>query len=85
MALKRFIVHSNLTNLVAGSLAGVTAVIFTYPLDLVRARLAKQQAGLKSPKVCSPRPSPPLPSSPLLSSPSPSPLLSFSFSSPLLS
>uniref|UniRef100_A0A7S4KQT8 Mitochondrial carrier protein n=1 Tax=Guillardia theta TaxID=55529 RepID=A0A7S4KQT8_GUITH len=50
LALKKVIVHSNLTNLIAGSLAGVTAVIMTYPLDLVRARLAKQQAGLKSPK-----------------------------------
>jgi solute carrier family 25 protein 42 len=39
---------SNPCNLLAGSFAGMTAVITTYPLDLVRARLAKQQTGLKS-------------------------------------
>lgn len=31
-----------LIDLVAGSLAGATAVMFTYPLDLVRTRLAFQ-------------------------------------------
>mmetsp|Transcript_14214 Transcript_14214/g.38797 ORF Transcript_14214/g.38797 Transcript_14214/m.38797 type:complete len:311 (-) Transcript_14214:71-1003(-) len=42
--------NKNLVNLTAGSLAGITAVAFTYPLDLVRARLAKQNVGLKSRK-----------------------------------
>jgi hypothetical protein len=32
--------HSNLANLAAGSLAGASSVICTYPLDLVRVRLA---------------------------------------------
>ena len=36
------------TSRCGGSFAGMTAVITTYPLDLVRARLAKQQTGLKS-------------------------------------
>ena len=39
---------ANPCNLLAGSAAGMTAVVTTYPLDLVRARLAKQQTGLKS-------------------------------------
>ena len=39
---------SNPCNLLAGSGAGMTAVMTTYPLDLVRARLAKQDVGVKS-------------------------------------
>jgi solute carrier family 25 protein 16 len=43
---KRFLIanlglsHPNLINLACGSLAGMTSVIFTYPLDLIRVRLA---------------------------------------------
>lgn len=33
------------TKLVAGSMAGMTAVLLTYPLDVIRARLAFQMAG----------------------------------------
>jgi hypothetical protein len=33
------------TNLLAGSAAGVTAVVSTYPLDVVRARMALQTEG----------------------------------------
>ena len=38
--------YPNLQNLVAGSLGGITAVCLTYPLDVVRARLAMQNEGL---------------------------------------
>lgn len=34
----------DVTRLVAGSFAGMTAVFFTYPLDVIRARLAFQVA-----------------------------------------
>ena len=34
--------QNHLNKLVSGSLAGITAVLFTYPLDLVRAKLAFQ-------------------------------------------
>ncbi|XP_070544254.1 solute carrier family 25 member 16-like [Ptychodera flava] len=37
--------HHQLIKLVSGSLAGITAVTFTYPLDMVRARLAFQVTG----------------------------------------
>jgi len=46
--LKRGGMREDVCNLLAGSAAGMTAVVTTYPLDLVRARLAKQQV----PKVC---------------------------------
>ncbi|XP_013779555.1 graves disease carrier protein-like [Limulus polyphemus] len=36
---------SHFSKFVAGSMAGVTAVLFTYPLDVVRARLAFQITG----------------------------------------
>lgn len=39
---KRKIQNFAAQNLIAGSLAGATAVVFTYPLDLIRARLASQ-------------------------------------------
>lgn len=39
--------------LAAGSCAGVTAVSMTYPLDVVRARMAMQQMGVKKPKYSS--------------------------------
>ncbi|XP_052780730.1 solute carrier family 25 member 16-like [Mya arenaria] len=38
-------VHPNLVHLCAGSLAGMTAVILTYPLDVMRARIAFQLKG----------------------------------------
>jgi len=38
--------YPNFRNLVAGSLGGITAVCLTYPLDVVRARLAMQNEGL---------------------------------------
>jgi len=34
--------HPEISRLLAGSMAGVTSVLFTYPLDLTRARLAYQ-------------------------------------------
>ncbi|KAL5018007.1 hypothetical protein ScPMuIL_003729 [Solemya velum] len=37
--------HPHLTKLCAGSLAGLTAIFFTYPLDVVRARIAFQVKG----------------------------------------
>ena len=37
--------HNQVTRLAAGSLAGMTAVMCTYPLDMIRARLAFQVAG----------------------------------------
>eukprot|EP01117_Protostelium_nocturnum_P012828 TRINITY_DN4752_c0_g1_i1.p1 TRINITY_DN4752_c0_g1~~TRINITY_DN4752_c0_g1_i1.p1 ORF type:complete len:326 (+),score=73.99 TRINITY_DN4752_c0_g1_i1:159-1136(+) len=37
---KRIEGHKTLVNLVSGSLAGATSVLFTYPLDVVRVRLA---------------------------------------------
>ncbi|XP_074648557.1 solute carrier family 25 member 16-like [Tubulanus polymorphus] len=37
--------HPHLAQLVAGSMAGMTAVLGTYPLDMVRARLAFQVSG----------------------------------------
>lgn len=37
--------HSNLTKLLCGSCAGLSAVIITYPLDIIRARLAFQVKG----------------------------------------
>ncbi|XP_005094735.1 graves disease carrier protein [Aplysia californica] len=41
-----FLHHSpHLTKLICGSLAGLTAVIITYPLDIIRARLAFQVKG----------------------------------------
>ena len=36
---------SKFTSAIAGSMAGVTAVFLTYPLDTIRARLAFQVAG----------------------------------------
>jgi hypothetical protein len=39
--------------LVAGSCAGIAAVSITYPLDVVRARMAMQQMGVKKPKYSS--------------------------------
>mmetsp|Transcript_1319 Transcript_1319/g.2198 ORF Transcript_1319/g.2198 Transcript_1319/m.2198 type:complete len:249 (+) Transcript_1319:562-1308(+) len=50
MLLASFGMKGSVVNLTAGSLAGMTAVCLTYPLDLVRARLAKQDAGVKSAK-----------------------------------
>ena len=47
--LKRGGMRENACNLLAGSAAGMTAVVTTYPLDLVRARLAKQQVPTGSP------------------------------------
>lgn len=38
-------VHPHVVNLLSGSLAGLTAVCTTYPLDVVRARLAFQVTG----------------------------------------
>lgn len=38
-------VHPHLVNLLSGSLAGLSAVFATYPLDVVRARLAFQVTG----------------------------------------
>ncbi|KAK3106414.1 hypothetical protein FSP39_019519, partial [Pinctada imbricata] len=37
--------HPRIASLLSGSLAGLTAVIFTYPLDVVRSRIAFQVAG----------------------------------------
>lgn len=37
--------NKNLNNIAAGSVAGLVAVTTTYPLDIVRARLALQTAG----------------------------------------
>ncbi|KAK6187836.1 hypothetical protein SNE40_005773 [Patella caerulea] len=37
--------HPHLIKLLAGSMAGLTAVLFTYPLDVARARLAFQVKG----------------------------------------
>ncbi|XP_006820558.1 solute carrier family 25 member 16-like [Saccoglossus kowalevskii] len=37
--------HNQIAKLMSGSLAGITAVTFTYPLDMVRARLAFQITG----------------------------------------
>ncbi|PAA82905.1 hypothetical protein BOX15_Mlig034314g1 [Macrostomum lignano] len=37
--------EGNLTRLISGSMAGMTAVSLTYPLDVVRTRLAYQSAG----------------------------------------
>uniref|UniRef100_A0AAV2JNW3 Solute carrier family 25 member 16 n=1 Tax=Knipowitschia caucasica TaxID=637954 RepID=A0AAV2JNW3_KNICA len=41
----KFGISGNIHWLMAGSMAGMTAVIFTYPLDVVRARLAFQVTG----------------------------------------
>jgi hypothetical protein len=40
--------NKKMKSLVAGAAAGVTAVAITYPLDVVRARMAMQQTGVKS-------------------------------------
>ncbi|XP_071952033.1 solute carrier family 25 member 16-like [Antedon mediterranea] len=45
MALSWLGQDSHVARLMAGSLAGVTAVLFTYPLDMIRARLAFQVSG----------------------------------------
>lgn len=42
--------QKDVVNVGSGMLAGMTAVCLTYPLDLVRARLAKQDLGVKSKK-----------------------------------
>ncbi|KAL2083610.1 hypothetical protein ACEWY4_021383 [Coilia grayii] len=42
---KRLGISGHIHRLMAGSMAGMTAVIFTYPLDVVRARLAFQVTG----------------------------------------
>jgi hypothetical protein len=44
--LGRFALQPDLHNMTAGSLAGLTAVALTYPLDTVRARMAAQMAGV---------------------------------------
>jgi hypothetical protein len=54
--LKRGGMRENACNLLAGSAAGMTAVVTTYPLDLVRARLAKQQVPTASPLHAPKRP-----------------------------
>ena len=45
-ALARFTLPADAQNMAAGSLAGLTAVALTYPLDTVRARMAAQMAGV---------------------------------------
>ncbi|XP_010770369.1 solute carrier family 25 member 16 [Notothenia coriiceps] len=42
---KQFGISEHIHRLIAGSMAGLTAVIFTYPLDVIRARLAFQVTG----------------------------------------
>ncbi|XP_035028305.1 graves disease carrier protein isoform X2 [Hippoglossus stenolepis] len=42
---KQIGISGHIHRLVAGSMAGMTAVIFTYPLDVIRARLAFQVTG----------------------------------------
>ncbi|XP_061427141.1 solute carrier family 25 member 16 isoform X1 [Lethenteron reissneri] len=42
---KQMGITGHVHRLLAGSMAGITAVIFTYPLDMVRARLAYQVKG----------------------------------------
>ncbi|KAK2167597.1 hypothetical protein LSH36_26g11005 [Paralvinella palmiformis] len=43
--LRKNLGHTQFSRLAAGSLAGMTAVLVTYPLDVIRARLAFQVAG----------------------------------------
>lgn len=42
-----------IASLLGGSLAGMTAVVLTYPLDMVRARMAMQNEGLSSTRLLS--------------------------------
>lgn len=45
---------SSLRRLVCGGAAGITSVVFTYPLDIVRTRLSVQSASFASLKNSSP-------------------------------
>ncbi|KAG8000117.1 Graves disease carrier protein [Nibea albiflora] len=44
---KQIGISGHIHRLMAGSMAGMTAVICTYPLDVIRARLAFQEGGVK--------------------------------------
>ncbi|XP_071107675.1 solute carrier family 25 member 16-like isoform X1 [Haliotis cracherodii] len=43
--IKTFAISPHVVKLLSGSLAGLTSVLFTYPLDMIRARLAFQVKG----------------------------------------
>lgn len=46
----RHVGRTPVVDLIAGSMAGATAVVFTYPLDLLRTRLAWRTSGIEAPE-----------------------------------